>query len=55
MPAETPRPNLLKRPSEKLQRLLVEKRKYRTVHLHQGVTRMSHYPHPTLRLLQILR
>ena len=55
MSAETRRPSLLKHPSEKLRRLLVEKRKFKTVHLHQGVTRMSHYPRPTLRHLQILK
>jgi hypothetical protein len=55
MLAERRRQNFPKQPSKKLRRLLVEKRNYRTAHLHQGVTRMNHYRHHTPRLLQILK
>ncbi len=50
--AERRRPNHPRHP-ERLQRRPVEKRSYRTVHLHQGVTRMSRYPHRPPHLLRI--
>jgi hypothetical protein len=53
MLAERRRLSNLRRPSERLRRRPVEKRSYRAVLLHQGVTRMSHYPHRPLHLLRI--
>jgi hypothetical protein len=53
--AERVRPNLLKLPSRKQQRLLVKKRNSRIVYLLQGVTRMNVYLWDQPRLLQKLK